>query len=304
MIDANLISIVFVTFVFAGLILLRRILFPTHKHNSKKILSPGIEALPWVLISPSEGILPDHGQTYSIFTTADLNPETSVRSQSKQPATVILWVGFTKKRGFSGFKEMINEARKYPNIRYVFVYEEMFWEPPGRLALGEREKEILHASNYAKANGLEPVVILTPDIILNPDFELRRINTYGVIAISDHPSVNPTIRLNDAVVKCKFSSNLTTNLLYLSVQKIRYLGFNGELWYAYQAFGLTDVASDVLIQDFKAQCETLETARTIGIDAVVPYGLYLGNSEISRKPTLFQGKGTVYETLLRPPIVN
>jgi hypothetical protein len=267
-------------------------------------IKPHANDLPWVLISPPRSVLPYQGQTFSIYTTKETHAVLSVRQQSKQKGVVILWVGFTKKRGFSNFRAMVDEAIHYRNIGYVYLYEELFWEPPGRLALGYNEKEILEANTYARRNGLMTIVSIMPDVVLHPDFKLKTINAYSVICIVDHPSVNPTIRLNDNIKKCGFSDNLTTNLMYLSLKKLHELGFTGQVWYAYQAFGLNSISPIDLKKDLSLQRETLKRGDILGFSALVPYGLYFGEPELLRKPDLFQGAESAIEPFVRPPTVN
>lgn len=293
MIDSNLMSLLAVTFIVIITVGIREVFFPRPKSKNRK------PQLPWGMISPRTGICPFEGQSVSVFKIDIPDVHQSVAEQSKQPGDIVLWTGDTKDEGFENFKAFIDEACQYAGIRYVHVYKEMFWENPGFLALGARESQIASAANYAKVKGLEPIISLMPDVILNPDFSLKRINVYSAILIIDYPSINPTIRLNDMVVACSYSKNLTTNLLYLSVQKLRALGFVGEVWYIFQAFGLSTLTSDVLTRDFLQQCETIEDAKNIGVTLVIPYGLYLGDSDLEANPALFQGKGTIYEALIR-----
>lgn len=257
-------------------------------------------ALKRAIISPSSGIVSEPGYDFSLFTTSDLNAPTSVPAQAAQQGDVILWSGFTKSIGFSNFPAMLAEVAPFPNIKYAYIYDEMFWNGTG-IQIGLDEASINTASDQAHAAGLQTVVTILPDVILDPAFALTAINKYDVIAVDVYPLIRPTSTVGNYP---SLYPNVLSDLLYSSLQRLRQLGFTGRVWYIYQAFGMHSVSDANITAAFDLQIETLNACGAMGIEGIVPFGFWLGPTEIAAEPDLFQGYGTAYEIQLRyPPVV-
>lgn len=233
---------------------------------------------------------------YSLYMSTNDNPYPyiSVQEQSKFKGDAMLWLGFTKKLGFTKSKEYIDLAN--PNkFKYAYIYDEVFWED-GKNSIGENEENILEIARYAKEKGLKPVITIMPSVILSDDFKLKDINVYDIIAIDVYPS----IIVSKDTKGCSYNNNLYTNLLYCSQKKLKNLGFKGQVWYIYQAMGLHDQALGNLIDGLKLQQETLNTAKDIGIDGLVPFGYYLSEAAIKEEPLLYQGYGSAIDKYVKP----
>ena len=251
-------------------------------------------------ISSSAGIVTESGYDVTLFTTLDLNAATSVPLQATQDGDVILWAGFTKGIGFSNWPAMIAEAALYPNIKYAYVYDEMFWSGSG-ISIGLDEPAILTAAAQAHAVGLKTVVTILPDVILDPGFVLNTPNEYDVIAIDVYPLIRPTALVGNYPL---LYPNILSDLLYSSIQILRGIGFTGEIWYIYQAFGLHSATDAQMTAAFDLQLETLGQCQAMGVTGIVPFGFWLGPTEITNEPNLFQGAGTIFESQLRYPITT
>lgn len=253
------------------------------------------------IISPASGIVNEPGYDFSLFTTSDLTPSTSVPAQAAQQGDVILWPGFTKGIGFSGFPAMLAEAVNHPNIKYVYVYDEVFWNGTA-IQMGLDEVAINQAADQAHAAGLQTVITILPDVILDPAFAMTAINKFDVISIDVYPTIRPTSTVGNYP---NIYPNILSDLLYSSIQRLRQLGFLGRIWYIYQAFGMHSKTDFELTSAFDLQIETLNACEAMGVEGIVPFGFWLGPDEISREPDLFQGYGTGYEIQLRyPPVVQ
>ena len=260
--------------------------------------SPNATTLKRAKVSPSSGIVNESGYEYSLYTISDLNPATSVPIQAQQEGNVILWAGFTKGIGFTGFPALLAAATSYPNITHAYIYDEAFLGPGGTIQIGLDEPAILNAAQQTRNAGLKPVITILPDIILDPAFAMTSINTYDVIAVNVYPFGRLTPIHGDFPT---LYPNILSDLLYSSVQKLRGMGFTGEIWYIYQAFGLHTVSVPDLTAGFNLQMETLDACQGMGVTGIAAFGFWLGPQEIQNEPFLFQGAGTVFEPQLRYP---
>lgn len=266
--------------------------------GSSEPLAPVPVALPLALMQPSDRVMPDPGYALQIQPLSEPDPATSVLAQSKLPGNVILWAGFTKGAGFAAFPAFVAQARQYPQITHAYVYDELFWSLAGQTVIGLDEAAVLQAAQVAHAAGLKSVVTILPDVILDPAFRLQDINAFDVISIDVYPSARP----HDAsqLGSCKYNSNLYSNLLFCSIQKLRAMGFRGDVWYIYQAFGVHSETEALLREQLTQQRETIGDAAKLGASGLVPWGLYLGADAIANEPFLYQLAGTPLESLVRP----
>lgn len=255
------------------------------------------------LVHPSDQIITDFaGYQYSIQPWADLNPITGIAHQSQLPGQVIMWAGFTKGIGFSQFYPMVDEAIKYPNFTHTYVYDEVFWNGSG-IQIGLDEPQILAAARYSTSKGLRPVIVILPDVIMDVAFALTDINAYAVIGIDLYPSIRPVGPGQIGTCKFNQSSSYYTNLLYCSTIKLRAMGFTGEIWYVYQAFGLTFEPVQSFQANLEIQKATIEMSIQLGQTGIVPWGLYLGAAEIQAEPYLYPLHGTSLEPLVNPQMI-
>jgi len=249
-----------------------------------------------VLLQPSDRVVPLGAYDAQIQPLVDSDPADSVARQATLEGKVILWVGTPSATSVGNLPTLISEAAKYPNIKYVYLYDELFWDKKTTV-IGLHESEVLEGARLAHAAGPKTLVTILPDVILSPRFALRDINAFDGIAVDVYPSIRPT---RPDLQGCRFSDNDLENLLYCSIRKLRAMGFAGEIGYIYQAFGLHSMSDDALRQHLLLQRTAINDAKAMGVSAVMPFGMYLGTGELKREPDLYPLGGTQFESLVRP----
>ena len=258
--------------------------------------APTAAALQKGLIQPSDRVVPSTGYDLQIRPLTEPDPATSVLAQSKLPGTVILWVGVTKQTGFATFPAFVAQAAKYPNIRYAYLYDEVFWT--GATAIGLDEPAILQAAAVAHQTNLKTVVTILPDVILDAAFKMVDVNAFDLIAIDVYPLSRP----HDAgqLGACKYGDggNLYSSLFYCAALKLRAQGFRGEIWYMPEGFGLHSVSDADLLDKLTLQRATIDQAAALGAAGVIPFGFYMGLDPT--EPDLYQLAGTPFESLVTP----
>lgn len=251
-----------------------------------------------VLVQASDRLQPTTGYDVSIWPDeTSSTPEESVRKQGSSAGRLVLWPGYTKRDGFADFARYVDEAVKNPAFEQVYLYDELFWHHDGAFAFGEREAEILEAAAYTRGKGLKAGVSILPDVILNPAFRLQNINAFDVIWIN----VYPDIRVSNDLHGCQRNDNLTTNLLFCAVQKLRQQGFAGDVWYIYQAFGIKAHNPVDTLAKLSLQAETIRDSASLGVSAIVPWGWYLGGTEAALDADIYQGAGSPLAAFLHLP---
>lgn len=274
-----------------------------------------------VLAQPSDRVESAAGYASQIQPIVEHDPVQSVRRQAALGGNVILWIGGKTDEVVRNFPTLIAEAAKYPNMTHVYLYDELFWSSDLKIEIGLHEDLVLEGARIAHAAGLKTVVTILPDVILDPRFALKDINAFDGISIDVYPS----IRISNDLHGCTVQGNLYEQLLACSVQKLRAMGFVGQIGYIYQAFGLHPANSklvsaaahagtisalrkkfspaqstDDLQTQLTLQRHAIDNAAALGADAVMPWGLYLGAPEIEREPYLYQLGGTELEWMVRP----
>ena len=253
-----------------------------------------------VMIIGSDGVMPKEKWTnLNIFVTrSDMTPEQSIEAQNKIPGRKMLFTGFSK--GYFGNPDGMDTFKKYVDLgvatgryEYVYVYDELFWTADGD-RIGWQEDELIAASKYARSKGLKNATVILPNTILNPNFKLKDPNVFDVLAIDVYPSMLVQADLGT----CKYNNNIYSNRLYCSIQKLRKIGYKGQIWYVYQAFGIHNQDKQKFINNMKLQQETIKSAASMGVTGIVPFGLYFGQDELSREPFLIQGSGSDFEHLI------
>ncbi len=235
----------------------------------------------------------------SIQTTLEADPVKSVAQQAQIPGTVILWLGRKQEwaQALANFPTMINEAKKYPG---KFPWGN-FYDEPGLCAWGvcewPEEAQVAQAAAVARAAGIKSLITILPDVILEPRFRLIDINEFDGINIDVYPSMRPTSPNFGA---CRWSDNHTANLFYCSAQKLRAMGFRGQIGYTYQAFGIVGESYQARIAYLAEQRYVINNAWAMGADAVMAWGCHLGASDRAAEPNLEPLCGTQYEYLVTP----
>ena len=247
------------------------------------------------MVHPAGQIAAEPTYNASIQFSVETDPAKSVAEQSRLPGKVVLTTGPTHTAGFADFSSYLQEAVKYPNIQYIYLYDELFWTG-SRIAIGKDETETLAAAQRSRAAGLKTMVTILPYVVLDPTFALADSNAFDVITLNPYPSMAWS---GNFLGNCSYNENLQTNLLYCSVQKLRSTGFKGEIWYVYQAFGMNTKSIETLKTELAAQRDTIAAAPGFGVSGLVPFGLYLTADQIAKEPYLFQGQGSAIESLVR-----
>lgn len=248
-----------------------------------------------MMVQPADRIFAEPTYNASIQFAVETDPAKSVAQQSLLPGSVLLTTGPTRTVGFADFSSYLQEALKYPNIRYTYLYDELFWTGSS-IAIGKDEVETLAAAKLSHAAGLKTVVSILPYVVLDPAFALADSNAFDIIALDLYPSM---VWSGNHLGGCRYNDNLQTNLLYCSIQKLRSTGFKGEIWYVYQAFGVNTKPLDTLKAELATQRETIAAASGFGVTGLVPFGLYLTAEQIAQEPYLFQGQSSAIESLVR-----
>jgi hypothetical protein len=135
-----------------------------------------------------------------------------------------------------------------------------------------------------------------PDVLLHKDFTLAHLAGVDVVGLDLYPSIPP--QTGTAGV-----GNQWVEYVRECVAKLRSIGFTGEVWYLYQAFGMHTETAATLLANLTAQRVAIDSAQELGCAGIVPWGLYLGAHEIEREPYLFQLAETEYERLVVPWVI-
>lgn len=251
-----------------------------------------------VMLQPSDRLVPQSvyaAQIQPIKAKGDI--AAFVAQQAALGGPVILWLGDRHDPAavVQRYPAIIAEARKHPNIKHVYLYDELFWHN-GTFAFGLHEREVLEGARLARQAGLQPLVTILPDVILHPTFALD-VNAFDGIAIDVYPSIRPTV---PDLGGCRSGINATADLFYCAAQKLRAMGFVGQLGYIYQAFGLAHQSESSLKHQLLEQRAAIDAAADMGASAVMPWGMWLGADELAAEPYLVPLGGTKLERLVRP----
>lgn len=199
----------------------------------------------------------------------------------------------TKSAGFDNFAAYVDAAKQYPNAIYAYGYDEVGWKN-GVIDITADAAGILTASQYTHAAGMKFAVTMMPNVVLDPNFALAHPDEYDVIALDLYPGG----LLNQNTYGCSYNDNPYTTMLYCSIKKLREAGYQGEIWYIYQGFGLKAVDPLVQTQQLTQQRETILAAASLGVTGIGPYGLYWS---LTGSEPYYQGAGTAIEALVRLP---
>ncbi len=235
----------------------------------------------------------DDGFNASAITTDLQDIAESVRAQAAAPVDVALTFRYPKDiTEYDHLEEYWREVQKHPNIKWVYLYDEMFWDGNG-IEIGRNEQAITRAARMVHSVGLKAAVSILPEVILDPKFAFGDINVFDVIAVDVYPSLGIDWR---TVPSYAADPNLYFTMISQSVRKLRDMGYRGEVWYIFQAFG--DPQDRDLAAHLQLQREALARAPSIGVTGAVAYGFYDQRANLP-KP-LYPAKGTALEPELVP----
>lgn len=270
--------------------------------------------LVYAMVQPSDFIVPSEGYKYNIQPLTEPDVATSVLEQSKLPGEVILWAGVTRHVGFDKFPAFISQAIKYQNIKLAYLYDELFWSGTS-IDIGLHEHAVVQAAILSKANNLKTVVVIMPDVILDPGFKFADSRLYSslldIIGIDVYPSIR--IRPNSQVGDCRFEqhvdkvtgvSNPYSDLFYCSLLKLRKQGYNGEVWLLNQGFGIAGEDQVLFRANLDLQARTMKDAALMGAAGVAPWGVYLGKDALEGEDFLRPLGGTDLEHFVVPDFKN
>lgn len=253
-----------------------------------------------VFVQASDKLVSAHGYNIQIQPTLPGVPLPSVQEdvlrQSKLGDNVMLWIGGKSQEVIDRFPALIQEAKKYPNIKTVYLYDEMFWTKNG-IEIGLQEDEVLAGAKISHEAGLNTAIVMLPEVILSPKFKLKDINAFDFIGIDVYPSG----RADNNTYGCYYSSNIIENLLRCSIDKLTEMGFKGKVGYVYQAFALNSLPLETSLAHAALQRPVIDDSASYGVDVLVPWGMYLGAGEIAEEPFLVPLGGTKYEHLVALP---
>lgn len=249
-----------------------------------------------VFNQPTDRVITITGYASQIQQQHSTDPVEIVAKQAALSGNVILYVGFKEDAGIvERFPKIISEAKKHPGkFTHVYIIDELYWDGKG-INIGLHDAEVTAASKHARDNGLKTVATIMPDVILHPDFRMPDINMFDGISIDVYPSIRPT---KPNFGSCKSGLGEIGDLLHCSIQKLRSMGFTGQIGYIYQAFGLHTVSEQELFGQLVEQRNVIKHAGAMGVDYTMAWGLHLGAPEIAREPHLYQLAGTKFEWLV------
>lgn len=240
-----------------------------------------------IFVQPSDRVEAAAAAGYDaqIQSIEDPDDASMVARQAALGGPVILWLGKNKSRAtLERAPRLMREALRYPTIRWVYLYDELFWAGyPDGIRIGLHEDEVLQGAAQAHANGLSTIVTILPDVILDPRFALKDMAAFDGISIDVYPSISPT---TPDLQGCRWDGSVSADLFYCSAQKLRKMGYRGKIGYIYQSFGMHSVPPATLAAQLAQQRAAVAQAGAMGADAVMPWGMFLGAPEMANEPDL------------------
>lgn len=252
-----------------------------------------------ICLQPSNGPVNMSNCDGSIFPTHGEDPVVNLAKQASIPGNMILWVGhkFYWELTVNNFVATVDESKKYGNkFNWVYLYDEISWCETSFCEF-THEDTVLAGAAYAHSKGIKNIVTIMPDVVLDPRFKLKSINSYDAIGIDVYPSARPG---NPDLGNCRFSSNYLENLFYCSGQKLRSMGYTGALVYIFQGFGMKTDTHNVRMNYLQTQRQAINNASAMGASAVISFGCYIGPDLTAIDTNLVPLCGTIYEPWVTP----
>jgi hypothetical protein len=236
-----------------------------------------------VMVQPPPGQQDPGYNASGTFVPDSSGPAESTTQQLAAPGNVVLTMRPLRGTQFDELDAYIAQASHHrERIKWIYVYDEMFWAPP-KVVIGEHEQQITNAALRVQAAGFKSAVTIIPEVILTPGFTLKQPAAFDVVMIDVYPTTPLVADLNG----CAYNANPYTNKLYCSMRKLRDIGFKGEVWYVFQAFGVRSYPN--LAELLTLQKDTIATAPQFGIAGLVSFGMY--GSDLICEP-LYPGAGS------------
>lgn len=222
----------------------------------------------------------------------------AVAEQAQAPGDVILIMAPFRDTAFAHLDQWLGEAKKYPNIKWVYVFDELCWY--GQLGTGcAHQQEVVDAARHVHQAGYKSVIAMDVGVIHDASWKALDINAFDVILVVDYPDV---YILDQDVHGCSVASNPLTNFLACSIQELRRRGFAGEIGLVYQGFGLaldgTDLSARLVARlhdDLVLQRQTVADAPGLGVTWLVNFGFFPFDGLTW---PLYPGKGSPIEPLV------
>ncbi len=191
---------------------------------------------------------------------------------------------------------LLAEMAKYPNIKWVFVADELGWCDT-KTCLYDYLPQLVYKARLARAAGKKVLISMQPGILTQyPDAVVDGINEVDGIVFDIYPSIPYPADFGN----CKLNDNPYSTALHCSVERVRRMGFKGAIVYAAQGFKLTTDDDTWLKKQLLLQQETLHNATAYGADAVVVFGCHKDAYLERVEPNLVPLCGTQYEALVTP----
>lgn len=134
---------------------------------------------------------------------------------------------------------------------WVYVYDELFWTGTS-VDIGKDELGATAAAQAVQRAGLKTAISILPAVIADPGFTLKFPTAFDVIAVDIYPS---------------FGMHPLADLR-ASVNRLRALGFKGEIWYIYQGpKGFPAITDDQRAE----QDQAIRLAPFLGVSGLVEY---------------------------------
>lgn len=260
-----------------------------------------------VCLQPSDRIVAMKGCDAVIQPTPELDPVKSAAIQAALGPVVIGWIGgdmAPDKVSAQGAitKDIVNRApelldamAQYQNIPWVYVADEFGWCDSGHCVY-DYVNQLLTITRKAHSVNKKVLISMLPATLAQyPDAPMDGINEIDGIAFDIYPSMMLAADFGN----CTFSSNPYETMLFCAIQKVRRMGFTGQIGYIAQGFRLaTDTDAD-LLPKLQLQRQALENAGALGVTATMSWGCYLGAKEQAREP-IVPLCGTMFESLVTP----
>ena len=260
-----------------------------------------------ICLQPSDRIEVMRGCDAVIQPTPELDPVKSAAQQAALGPNVIGWIGgnpFEKvtaqgaitPRIMSRAVAYVNAMAPYSNIGWLYAADEFGW-CNNRHCLTEYVPQLLEIANATHAVGKKVLISVLPGTIAQfPDAPLDGINQIDGISIDIYPSMMLAADFGN----CTYSANPYETMLFCSIQKLRRMGFTGQVGYIAQGFKLTTDDPATLLANLNLQRQALDNAGAFGITAVMAWGCHLGAPELTAEPYLVPLCNTQYEGLVTP----
>ena len=260
-----------------------------------------------ICLQPSDRIEVMRNCDAVIQPTPELDPVKSAAQQATLGPNVIGWLGgdpFEKvtaqgaitPRIMSRAVAYVNAMAPYSNIGWIYAADEFGW-CENRHCLAEYTPQLLAIATATHAVGKKVLISVLPGTIAQfPDAQLEGINQIDGISIDIYPSMMLAADFGN----CAYSANPYETLLYCSIQKLRRMGFTGQVGYIAQGFALTTDDPATLLTNLKLQRVALDNAGAIGAVATMVWGCHLSAEWIAAEPYLVPLCNTQYEGLVTP----